>query len=64
LIGVITIAFGNTNIDPLLEDVMTRKICDTDHNSSMLTATTVMHSRKVGSIIVNNSDNKFHGIFT
>ncbi|HET7285546.1 MAG TPA: CBS domain-containing protein [Nitrososphaeraceae archaeon] len=71
LIGIITAsdivrAFRNTNINPPLEDVMTRKIFDMDYNSSILTAVTIMHSKRIGSIIVNDTGNKTtpYGIFT
>lgn len=71
LIGIITAsdivrAFRNTNINPHLEDVMTRTIFDIDYNSSILTAAMIMHSKRIGSVIVNDSSNKTtpYGIFT
>ncbi|HET7389831.1 MAG TPA: CBS domain-containing protein [Nitrososphaeraceae archaeon] len=71
LIGIITAsdivrAFRNTNINPPLENVMTRRIFDIDYNSSILTAATIMHSKRIGSIIVNDTGNKTtpYGIFT
>jgi predicted transcriptional regulator len=69
LIGIITAsdivrAFRNTNINPHLEKVMTRRVFDIDYNSSILMAATIMHSKRIGSIIINDTGNKTTSFFT
>ena len=62
LIGIITAsdiirAFRNTELDPPLEDVMTRKIFHVNYNDNILKAITTMYSKRIGSLIVTNNDN-------
>ena len=76
LIGIITAsdiirAFRNTELDPPLEDVMTRKIFHVNYNDSILKAITTMYSKRIGSVIVTNNNKNYsnnktepYGIFT
>jgi CBS domain-containing protein len=62
LIGIITAsdiirAFRNTELDPPLEDVMTRKIFHVNYNDTILKAITTMYSKRIGSVIVTNKNN-------
>ena len=76
LIGIITAsdiirAFRNTELDPPLEDVMTRKIFHVNYNDNILKAITTMYSKRIGSVIVTNNNKNYsnnktepYGIFT
>jgi len=74
LIGIITAsdivkAFRTTDINPPLEEVMTRKIFNLEYNNAIMKAVRMMHRRRIGSIlIVNNKNTKKcktpYGIFT
>jgi CBS domain-containing protein len=77
LIGIITAsdiirAFRNTELDPTLEDVMTRKIFYLNYNDTILKAVTTMYSKRIGSVIITNNNDKNYsnnktepyGIFT
>jgi CBS domain-containing protein len=76
LIGIITAsdiirAFRNTELDPPLEDVMTRKIFYVNYNDTILQAITTMYSKRIGSVIIGNNNNSHsnnktepYGIFT
>jgi len=74
LVGIITAsdiikAFRTTDINPVLEDVMTRKVFNLEYNRAIIKAIRMMHNRRIGSIIIldNKNTNKSkipYGIFT
>jgi predicted transcriptional regulator len=73
LVGIITAsdiikAFRTTDINPALEDVMTRKVFNLEYNRAVIRAIRMMHNRRIGSIIIfNKNTNKSkipYGIFT
>jgi signal-transduction protein with cAMP-binding, CBS, and nucleotidyltransferase domain len=74
LVGIITAsdivkAFRTTDINPPLEEVMTRKIFNLEYNNAIMKAVRMMHRRRIGSVlIVNNKNTKKsktpYGIFT
>ena len=74
LVGIITAsdiikAFRTTDINPALEDVMTRKVFNLEYNRAIIKAIRMMHNRRIGSIIIldNKNTNKSkipYGIFT
>ncbi|MDP9287534.1 MAG: CBS domain-containing protein [Thermoproteota archaeon] len=74
LVGIITAsdivkAFRTTDINPPLEQVMTRKIFNLEYNNAIMKAVRMMHRRRIGSVlIVNNKNTKKsktpYGIFT
>ena len=74
LVGIITAsdiikAFRTTDINPPLEDVMTRKIFSLEYNNAIMKAVRMMHRRKIGSVVIVNTKNTKksktpYGIFT
>jgi predicted transcriptional regulator len=74
LVGIVTAsdivkAFRTTDINPPLEEVMTRKIFSLEYNNAIMKAVRMMHRRRIGSVlIVNNKNTKKsktpYGIFT
>jgi predicted transcriptional regulator len=72
LVGIITAsdivkAFRTTDINPPLEEVMTRKIFTLEYNNAIIRAVIMMHSRRIGSIVITYDNKKSktpYGIFT
>jgi predicted transcriptional regulator len=62
LLGIITAsdivkAFRTTDINPPLEEVMTRKIFNLEYNRAIIRAIRMMHNRRIGSIIILDKKN-------
>lgn len=74
LVGIITAsdivkAFRTTDINPPLEEVMTRKIFNLEYNNAIMKAVRMMHRHRIGSILIVNNKNTRksktpYGIFT
>lgn len=70
LIGIITAsdiikAFRTTDVNPALEDVMTRKVFNLEYGRAIIRAIRMMHNHRIGSIIILDNKSKIpYGIFT
>ena len=74
LVGIITAsdiikAFRTTDINPALEDIMTRKVFNLEYDRTIIRAIRMMHNHRIGSIIIldnkNTNTSKIpYGIFT
>ncbi len=73
LVGIITAsdivkAFRTTDINPPLGEVMTRKIFTIEYNNAIIKAVIMMHSRRIGSVVIVSNENTKgktpYGIFT
>ena len=68
LVGIITASdlirgFRRTGGNPLLDDVMSKKIYKVSYNDTILEACKLMHKKRIGSVIVEKNRSPF-GIFT
>jgi predicted transcriptional regulator len=73
LVGIVTAsdivqAFRTTDINPPLEEVMTRKIFSLEYNNAIMKAVRMMHRRRIGSVLIVNNKNtkksKTHTVYS